>query len=166
MKLEIGRILKAQGVKGEVKIECYLDNSRMLSHLKQFYIGANSYSVESIRYDGSFCYVKFAGISDRNSAETLRGWTVFVDKDSIELPNERYFISDLVDCRVTLDDGSTVGVVREVLQYGAADVFVCDNEGTTVSFPFLKDLVKQVNIQNKSIVLRTKRFAEVVVYEN
>lgn len=166
MKLEVGKIVKPQGIKGEVKLECYLDDPRMLSHTKQLYIGVNDYSVESIRPDGAFCYIKLGGIADRNAAEALRGQTVFADKDSISLPKERYFVADLVGCNVLLDDGSTVGNVADILQYGAADVFVCNNAGKTVSFPFLKDLAKQIDIQNKIIVLCAKRFVEVAVYED
>lgn len=165
MKLEVGKIVKSQGIKGEVKMECFLDNPQMLRGVELLYVGVNAYVVEKLRPDGMFCYVKFAGISDRNAADTLRDWTVFADKDSISLPDKRYFVSDLVGCKVVLDNGSVVGTVTDILQYGAADVFVC-NGAKSVSFPFLKDLVRQVNLQSKVISLDAKRFAEVALYED
>ena len=82
------------------------------------------------------------------------------------MPQDRYFISDLVDCNVQLDDGAKVGVVKSVLQYGAADVFVCSDGEKEVSFPFLKDLIVDVNVERKTIVLNSKRFSEVAVYED
>lgn len=166
MKIEIGKVLKAQGIKGELKIACFLDDSSMLKSVKQFYIGANTYPVCKLRCDGDFCYALLEGISDRNMAESLRNWHVFADKEAITVPQDRYFIADLVDCVVVLDDGTKVGTVTEVLQYGSADVFVCDNGGKTVSFPFLKDLVKDISIERKTVVLNGKRFGEVAVYED
>ena len=44
MRLEAGRVIKAQGIKGEVKLACFLDDSAMLKAVKQLYIGANSYT--------------------------------------------------------------------------------------------------------------------------
>lgn len=166
MKIEIGKVLKAQGIKGELKIACFVDDSSMLKSVKQFYIGANTYTVQKLRCDGNFCYALLEGISDRNAAESMRNWTVFADKEAVTVPQDRYFIADLVDCVVILDDGTNVGTVKEVLQYGSADVFVCDNDGKEVSFPFLKDLVKDISIERKTVVLNSKRFGEVAVYED
>lgn len=166
MKIEVGKVLKAQGIKGEIKIVCYLDNSSMLKNVKQMYIGTKTYDVEKIRFDGEFCYVLLHGIADRNSAESLRNWTVYADKECVALQKDRYFITDLVECKVLLENGEIVGTVTDVLQYGAADVFVCENNGKTVSFPFLKNLVLSVNIDSKLIIVDSKRFAEVAVYED
>lgn len=166
MKIEIGKVLKAQGIKGELKISCFLDDSSMLKSVKQLYIGSNTYPVSKLRCDGAVCYALLEGIADRNTAESLRNWTVFADKEAVTVPQDRYFISDLVDCVVVLDDGSKIGTIREVLQYGSADVFVCDNDGKAVSFPFLKDLVKDISIERKTVVLSGKRFGEVAVYED
>ena len=166
MKLEIGKVLKAQGIKGEVKISCFLDDASMLIGVKQLYIGSNTYTVERIRPDGAFCYILLAGVTERNTAESLRNWSVYADKESVAVPQDRYFIADLIDCCVVLDNGITIGVVKDVLQYGSADVFVCFDGEKEVSFPFLNDLVVDVNIDCKKIVLNSKRFGEVAVYED
>ena len=166
MKIEIGKVIKAQGIKGEVKLACFVDNATMLKSVKQMYIGTKTYAVSHIRCDGAFCYVLLDGIADRNAAESLRNWTVYADKENVDLPKNRYFIDDLVGCRVSKDDGETVGVVLDVLQYGAADVFVCRGDNGEVSFPFLNDVVTSVNVESKSITVDAKRFGEVAVYED
>ena len=166
MRIEIGKVLKAQGIKGEVKLSCYLDDASMLKSVKQLYIGSNTYTVTHFRADGAFCYVLLDGISDRNAAEALRNWTVYADKESVTVQQDRYFIDDLVGCTVALSDGITIGTVKEILQNGAADVFVCAGEKGEILFPFLKDLIISVNIDTKQIVLDSKRFGEVAVYED
>ena len=149
-----------------MKISCFLDDSAMLHNVKQLYIGSNTYTVEKLRPDGAFCYILLGGITDRNSAEALRNWTVYADKEYLAVPQDRYFIADLIDCSVVLDDGTKVGVVKDVLQYGSADVFVCSDGEKEISFPFLKDLIVEVKIDCKLIVLSSKRFSEVAVYED
>ena len=166
MKIEVGKVLKAQGIKGEVKLSCSLDSPQMLKNIKKMYLGANVYAVAKFRCDSSFCYVLFEGIDDRNAAESLRNKLVFVDKENVALPTGRFFVEDLVGCSVVVkEDNAIVGTVLEVLQYGSADVFVCD--GTKpVSFPFLKDVVVSVDTDNKTITVDKKRFFEVAVYED
>ncbi len=166
MKIEIGKVLKAQGIKGEIKLACFVDDAVMLKSLKQVYIGTNTYAVNHVRCDGKFCYMLLDGVNDRNMAESLRNWTVYADKDAVDLPKNRYFIDDLIGCKVSSSDGQIVGEVVDVLQYGSADVFVCRNDGKTVSFPFLNDLVHTVNIDNKCIIVDAKRLSEVAVYED
>ena len=166
MRIEIGKVLKAQGIKGEVKLACYVDDSSMLKNVKQVYIGSKTYAVTHFRADGAFCYFLLSGVSDRNAAEALRNWTVYADKESVAVDEDRYFIDDLVGCVVSLDNGKIVGTVKEILQNGAADVFVCDSDNGEVLFPFLKDLVVSVNIDAKQITLDSKRFGEVAVYED
>ena len=166
MKLEVGKVLKAQGIKGEIKISCFLDDSSMLKDVKQLYIGTNTYTVEKFRPDGAFCYVLLGGITDRNAAEALRNWTVCADKECVTVPQGRYFIADLIGCNVVLDDGAKIGVVKEILQYGSADVFVCTYGEKEISFPFLNDLIVEISIQRKTVSLNSKRFGEVAVYED
>ncbi len=165
MKLEIGEVLKAQGIKGEIKTSCYLDSPEMLKNLKQLYIGSNSYAVRNFRTDGAFGYFLLDGINDRNAAEQLRNWTVFADKDSIVLSSDRYFVQDLLGCKVLLDDFTEVGTITDILQYGAADVIVCGGKAA-VSFPFVKSLCADVNLLSKTVTVNGKAFAEVAVYED
>ena len=166
MRIEIGKVIKAQGIKGEVKLSCYVDDAVMLKTVKQLYIGSKTYTVTHFRADGAFCYFLLDGVADRNAAEALRNWTVYADKESVTVSEDRYFIDDLVGCVVALDDGKTVGTVKEILQNGAADVFVCDGDGCEILFPFLKDLILNVNVDAKLITVDGKRFSEVAVYED
>lgn len=166
MKIEIGKVLKAQGIKGELKVACFVDDASMLKTVKQVYIGTKTYAVSHIRCDGTFCYMLLVGVDDRNAAETLRNWTIYAEKENVDLPKNRYFIDDLIGCKITTSDGVTVGKVTDILQYGAADVFVCNGDKGEVSFPFLNDLVLSVNIDSKLILVDAKRFGEVAVYED
>ena len=164
MRLLVGRIVKAQGIKGELKISCLLDDAEMLKNIKQLYIGNAMHAVQKIRPDGAFFYASFTDVTDRNTAENYRGWDVYCEKEDVSLPSDRFFVSDVLGCKVTLSDGAQVGEVVDILQYGAADVYVVRSEKGEISFPMLKDMIVFVNVQTKSIVLLAERFKEVSVY--
>ncbi len=165
MLIKIGKVLKSQGIKGEVKVSCLLDNFDMLKKTKELYISNKPYSIERMRSDGTFLFIKFAQIVDRNSADNLKNFDVYAEKTDIVLPSSRYFIDDLVGCRV-VSQTKTYGEIKEILQYGAADVIVCTDGEKEFSFPFLKDLIVSVNIDCKKITIDDKRFSEVCVYED
>ena len=78
MKQSIATILKAQGIKGEVKMASLFDNAFLLS-LKTVFIDDKTYQVKKIRSDGKFLYVLLDGVNDRNQAEELRGKMVFAN---------------------------------------------------------------------------------------
>ncbi len=169
MKLLVGKVLKAQGIKGELKVSCELDTPRLLLGVKKLYLQNNPHAVVKLRVDGSFFYVLLDGIGDRNTAENYKGWNIYCEKTDLHLQDGRYFIEDIVGCFVSLENGTQVGKVAEVLQYGSADVYVCEYEKdgriAEVSFPALKDLVISINVDTRQIVLNSQRFAEVAVYD-
>ena len=165
MKVEIGKVLKAQGIKGELKLACSTDDAAMLKSVKTVWIDGTEYAVQKIRADGKFAYVLPQGVSDRNTAESFRGKTVFAEKDELTVAKGRYFVDDLIGSDVCFEGGKKVGAIVDVLQYGAADVIVC-SAAKPFSFPFLKDLVLSVDLLKKQMTVDEKRFQEVVCYED
>ncbi len=165
MKIEIGKVLKAQGIKGEIKIYCSSDDSSMLKSVKSIYLDSKEYTIDKLRTDGKFAYIHLAGVCDRNAAEMLRDEVVFANKDDLYLASGRYFIDDLIGCEVSTDSGKLLGKIQDVLQYGAADVIVCSGE-KDCSFPFLKDVVVSVDTQRLKMVVDSTRFEQVVCYED
>lgn len=165
MKILIGKIVKAQGIKGEVKVECYLDSPVALKKPSVLYTGTKSQSVRNIRAAKDCWYMSFDGVNDRNTAETLRGWEVYALRSDVQIADGSYFVQDVVGCDVFLDNGDKVGEVKEVLQYGSADVYVVQNGKKSLSFPWLKNLVNKVDTEGKRITLNADRFSQVVVYD-
>ena len=73
---------------------------------------------------------------------------------------------DIVGCNVFTDDGNEIGAVIDVFS-SRTDVFTVKCvDGRTLRFPFLKDLVQEVDVVNKKITVKAKRLAEVSCYEN
>lgn len=168
MIIIVGKILKAQGIKGDIKIACMLDSADQLVDIDSVYIDGVTYGIQNIRVmPNNYAIMKLDLINDRNGAELLVGKNVLADRDKIILPEGRYFVDDLLQCTVTLDDNTEVGTLVAISPCVSADIYtVEDNNGKSVQFPFLNDLIVNIDTDNKRIVLSKKRFLEVSLYED
>ncbi len=166
-KLKVGLIVKPQGIKGEVKVQPLTDNIDRFRSLKKVYIDGEERKVISAKIAGGFCIVALSGVGDRNTAELLRGKFLQVDRGDAEvLPKGRYFIVDIIGCKIEFDDGVELGDVVDVTS-AKTDIFTVKTVSKkTVRFPFLNDLVVLVDIEKKRIILNRKRYLEVCCYED
>lgn len=167
-KLTIGEILKPQGITGSVKVKPYTDNVKRFKSLKKVYIDGTEYQVlkTSVAPDAVIIWLK--GVADRNAAELLRGKFIQVDReDGAPLDDGKYYIVDVIGSALVTDTGKVLGKITDISTKSYADVYtaVTDN-GKTVMFPLLKDLLVSIDIVNKIVTVKEKRFGEVSVYEN
>jgi 16S rRNA processing protein RimM len=166
VRVNIGKILKAQGIRGEIKISCLLDQPSDISKIEEIICGEKSYKVLSSRaLLPTFAVLALERIADRNAAETLVGLDIYVKKEALKLPADRFLIDDLLGCGVYLTSGEYLGKIKGLSPCVSADIIHCEGE-KNVSFPFLKDLTAGVDIKNKKLLLNSKRFYEVCVYED
>ncbi len=165
--ITIGQIVRAVGIKGEVKIKPITDSPERYKALKVVYIDERPYRIALCRIDATAVYLMLDGVNDRNSAETLKDKYVKIDRiNAVPLEEGSYFIADILGCSLKLDDGTCVGKVTEVNQYGAADVFTVSNGMDTILFPFLKKMIVSVDVEGGVIVVKKSVFDEVSVYED
>ena len=166
-KLLIGEILKPQGILGEVKIKPYTDDNRRFLKLREVFVGETLYKVLGARVGGDFVFLAFSGVADRNAAELLRGKMLYVERENaVPLKKGVYFIVDVVGCNIVDEEGTVYGTVTEITQ-AARDIYTAKSpEGKIFRFPFLKDLVSEVDVENRTVTVRKKRLQEVVCYED
>ena len=79
--MEIGKIVKPQGIKGEVKIVPYVDNIQSFRTLKYLLVNGEKMDIASARVGGCDVFVCFVGINDRDKAEELRGSVVSLERE-------------------------------------------------------------------------------------
>ena len=122
-KLLIGRVVKPQGIKGEVKVLLLTDGFFSVKNLKEAYIGDKLYKINSIKDAGVQCaFLGLQGVTDRNAAEALRGAEVYADKSLINKDKNAYFIEDLIG--LTLYAGEDkIGAIQDVIKSNV-DMFV------------------------------------------
>ena len=166
-RITVGQIIKAFGIRGEVKIKPITDNVERFQKLRTVFISGTTYKISACRIHEGFVYLKFIGVNDRNASELLVGNMLEIDRnDAVDLPEGRYFITDLIGCDLQLSSSAVVGKIIDVLQYGAADVIVVKTDKTICRFPFIKKLNADVDVNAKIMRVDEKTFFEVSVYED
>lgn len=165
--LKIGLIVKPQGIRGELKVQPLTDDINRFKQLKEVIIGEKTYRVTACIIGGGTVFLSLSGICDRNTAETFRGKFLRVTRENaIPLEEGRYFIVDVIGCNVVTNDEVVVGNVLDVFT-ARTDIFTVKCvDGRIMRFPFLKDAVLNVDVQNKTITVDKKRLSEIACYED
>ena len=113
-------------------------------------------------------YVCLSGVADRNAAELFRGKFLEIDReDAVALEEGRYFVADVLGCAAVTETGKPIGVVADIESKSYADVYTLKTaDGKRVVFPLLKDVLKEIDVDKRRVVLYEKRFSEVALYED
>jgi len=158
--LAIGRVVRAHGVRGEVSVTVLTDFPERFESAQWVYLGneyeASPYRLEGCRWHKKNVLLTLAGISDRDQAGQLRGQFVQIPiEDAIPLPDGSYYLYQLLGLAVITQDGTDLGIVSDILETGANDVYVVRNEDTDTELlvPAIPDIVKAINIDEGRIVV-------------
>lgn len=165
-KIEIGAVAKPQGIKGELKIRLFADDFNSVKKITEVEINSVIYKVENFRkISDEEGILKLVGIDDRNFVETLRRAVVYADRAEIVVPKGRYFISDVIGSYLYLDSGKKIGVIEDIVS-GNVDYYYVDTVEGKAVFPLAKDLLVEIDVENKKVTVKAKRFTEVIMYED
>lgn len=170
--IEIGEIVKPQGIRGEVKLRAMTSDMTRYARLEQVFLKENgAYVPQKVlkgrAYDG-FAFLQLEGVKDRNQAELLRGKTVYVDREhAIELGEDENFVCDLIGLTAVDTKGGQIGTLRDVLTPNAiCDVYVFDTPRGEMMIPALRRVVERVDLDEGVIVLNEDVLGEVAVWED
>lgn len=148
--LEAGKICNVHGLKGTVKIQPWTDSPEAFTWLEALFIDGKCYEIENASVQKNSVLVKLEGVNNVNDAELLRDKTVYCERDAFgELPQDTYFVTDLIGCEV-FTDGTSLGRVSDVVWAGGADVYEIKGE-TTIYLPAIKENIISIDIKNKII---------------
>lgn len=154
---KIGKIVNTHGIKGEVKIYPYTDDLEQFKTLETLLVAGKKMNIESARIHKGMVIVKFKEIQTMNDAELLRQKIVeAVRKPEEVLPENTYYISDIKECYVYDQDNNNLGKVFDVIKTHNNDVYWI-KEPKELLIPVLKDIVLDVDIENKKILIANVR---------
>ena len=163
MELVIGKIVKPQGIRGEVKVYPYTDSAEVFGEISRVFIEGAEYKILNARFSDGMAYLSLRGVPDRNAAELLREKELTIPRDEAPMPEEGcYYIADLLGSVVVSDTGKTLGTLKDIRQ-AATDIYTLETDKGEVLFPTAKGVVLSVDIENKKITVSEKRFKEVAV---
>jgi 16S rRNA processing protein RimM len=156
-KLRVGRLLKAHGLKGAIKLELYTDSPN-----ERFVPGAvlelqvpeespwfgKSVTVTELKWFNSSPVLFLKDVSDRTQAETLIKAILLVEQPLDVSPQEpdAWYDHQLAGLKV-MRDGVEIGTLLRVEHMPAQDLLVIKTEEAEVLLPFVKAFVPKVDVQ-------------------
>lgn len=156
--LETGKIVGTHGVKGMVRVQAWCDSADFLKQFKYIFTdnsGTTRLDVTSVQPHGNVVLMAFKGVDSIEKAETLRNKVIYISRAQAKLPKGRYFIDDLIGCEVfDADTELLLGVLSDVSQTGANDVWHISKNGKEYLVPAIDDVIASVDIENNKISLR------------
>lgn len=123
--IEAGEIVTTHGVKGEVKVLCWLDDPEMLCEFDRCRIGGTEYTIEQCRVQKTCNLVKISGIDTMEAAQAMRGKTIELYREDID--DEVIFAAELIGVEVFCE-GESIGKIVDVLDYPGNSVYVVKGE--------------------------------------
>ena len=157
-RLEVGQIVNTFGIKGELKVTPFTDDINRFDDLEKVYVKTRReeklYKVEGVRYHKNMVLLKLEGIENPEQGELLKNSYLEIDRaDAIPLEEGQYFIVDLIGLDVYTDEGKLLGNVEDIYYTGANDIYVVKDElGKQVLLPGIKEVIKEVKLDDKIIV--------------
>ncbi len=165
-QLLMGRIGAAHGIKGEVRIQSFTEEP--LALVDYCPLATNrpglTIEIEAARATTNVLVARLKGVTDRSAAEKLNGVELYVDRDKLPPPDaeDDFYHADLIGLDARLADGTVIGKVTAIPNFGASDLIEVRDErsGDTFLYPFTKAVVPEVRIAEGYIVIEVPVEAE------
>ena len=161
--LEIGQVGATHGVRGEFRLNPWCDGPEFVKKFKTFYRddkGDKPIKVVSCRPHGNVAVLKIEGIDTVEDAQKLRNTILYMKRSDINLPEGKWFVSELMGCSVLDYDDNNIcyGKIKDIESYTANDVWYIETpDGKEVLIPAIKDVVIKCDVANDVAFIRPLR---------
>ena len=156
---QVGIISSTHGVRGEVKVFPTTDDMKRFKKLKEVLLDTGketlTLEIEGVKFFKQFVILKFKGYDNIDDIVKYREKSLFVPRENaVKLQKDEYFIADLIGLKVVNEDGSFTGVLKDVMETGANDVYIVESQdGKEVLIPAIKDCILQVDFEKEQVLV-------------
>lgn len=159
--LQVGAITQTHGIRGEVKVFPLTDDVKRFKKGILLFLGTEEQQtqtqleVEGVKFFKQYVILKFKGYDNINDIERFVRKNLYVTRDhAVSLEEDEYFIADLIGMEVFADKDEKIGVLRDVIQTGANDVYVVEQtDGREVLLPAIRECVLQIDIKHRRMLV-------------
>ncbi len=156
--IAVGKITQAHGMGGWLKVVPYSGIPQRFEVLRTLYVdtdyGFQGYIVEDVNVQQKDVLLKLRNVDSRDDAQKLGKHDLLVPTDqSIELPENSYFVHDLIGIKVQNEAGEEIGHVSEVLTNSGNDIYVVKKEQQEVLIPAVEEFIKSVDVLQGCMVV-------------
>ncbi len=150
----IGKISKAHGLKGELKIIAFSGESLSITrHRKLVLISPQSqlspvFNVLNTRAGNKEVITLLEGLTDRNQAEGFSGYGVLVEKTDLPDPGDNsFYLHELEGLQVRTEDGRVLGIVDGFFDNGSQDILVVKDTVDEFLIPLIPGMIVERNTE-------------------
>lgn len=157
--LELGQIVNVKGLKGEVKLNSFAEDSTVFERLSKVFLKQKNEitekQIEKVGYNKNQVILKFKDCNSIDEAEALRNTYLLVKRTDLDdLPEGVYYIADLIGLDVYTDENEFLGKVDDIYSTGANDIYVVKDEmGKQKLLPGIDDVIKNIDIETGKIIV-------------
>ena len=148
--IEAGEIVNVHGLRGEVKVLCWLDDPEMLCEFDRCRINGKEFEMEQVRVQKTCNLVKLQGIDTVEDAQKLRGKMLELFRDDID--DEVIFAAELIGVEV-FADGAKIGRITEVLDYPGNSVYVVKGQYEYM-IPAVNQFILETNVEENTMQVK------------
>jgi 16S rRNA processing protein RimM len=156
-RFQVGVITSTHGIKGEVKVFPTTDDVKRFKKNMELILETGKedvhLTVEGVKFFKQYVILKFQGIDNINDVEQYKGKSLVVTRENaVKLKKDEYFIADLMGLKVIEDNGELLGVLKDVIETGANDVYeVTLEDGKSLLLPAIKECILEVDMDNRQM---------------
>ena len=154
--LRIGQIVNTHGIKGGLKVLPLTDYPERFEEIEWVYIEGQpeKYYLKKVQYQNSTVLITLKGYEDINLVERFKGKYLLIDSSQRrELPEDTYYIADLIGLKAYTVAGEYLGEVSEVLQAGSSEVYVIEDQGKKIMIPAVKEFVPVIDMKERKMLI-------------
>jgi 16S rRNA processing protein RimM len=150
----VGRVLGPFGLKGELKVQPLTDNPRRLAPRSRLWADGQKFTVSASREAQGFTYITLKGFRDRTSVERLRHALLQIpESDLPPLGEGEFYRYQLIGLLVVNRDGEELGVLEEIIETGANDVYRVRGPDGDLLLPALDDVIANIDLGARRMVV-------------
>ena len=151
--IDAGKIVNTHGVRGEVRIEVWLDSPALLKRCGRVFLGGEEKKILSAREHKGFLIAQLEGVADVGAAQALKNRVVQIARADAKLPRGAYFLQDIIGACVVTESGAEVGRLAEVLELPGQRDYVVKGE-TEHLIPAVPAFIRNTDAENGVITVR------------
>jgi len=153
----LGVVTGPHGVQGAVRIKSFTEEPEDIAHYGPLAddSGRRSFELELIGAAKGVVLAHLSGVEDRDQAEALRGLRLHLPRAALpQTEAEEYYHADLIGLEAVLGDGTPVGRVRAIYDFGAGDTLELTRPcGSPIMVPFTRAVVPTIELAAGRLVL-------------
>lgn len=155
--LVIGKITSPHGIKGDVRVYPLTDYPDRYFEMKEILVGDEenntSYKITKVSKHKNIYLFKFDTVNTIDDASALKNKLLVIhEKDAVVLPEDTFYIHDIVGMDVYRADETYLGKVKEIIPTGSNDVYVVKGAEGDLLIPALKAIITIDSAERKITV--------------